>query len=187
MRINELAATSIAPPWRSGRYYFCPNTTSVATSSGQGVGSLRAVPFFVPNPVTLSKIGAEVTSAGDAGSKYRLGIYADDGNGRPGRLIVDAGQINGDSETVQELTISVQIGPGWYWAAGVIQAVVTTQPTMRVSQNASFAVLLGSDSIPAANRTYSGFLRTGITGALDTLFSADGISVTVPRIFVKVA
>lgn len=185
MRTPQTVPMALAPPWQSGRYYFCPNTTSTTTSALANT-SLRAVPFFVPSPVLLSKIGAEVTSAGEAGSKYRLGIYADDGTGRPGSLVVDAGQIAGDSATVQELDISVRVGPGWYWAAGAAQSAPTTPPTMRVTNNASFGVLIASSILFTANQTITGMSMTA-SGALPAAFTTFSLASTVPRIFVKVA
>lgn len=183
------AITSIAPPWVSGRYYFCPNTTSTTTGVATN-NRLRAVPFFVPGPVTISRIGAEVTAIGEAGSKVRLGIYADNGTGMPGQLVVDAGQIAGDSATVQELTVSAAIGPGWYWAAGACQSAPTTPPTCRVTGNASYGVLIAyATSVPGTNAAATGLYVDSVSGALPTTFSAGFpfASGNAFRIFVKVA
>jgi hypothetical protein len=88
----------------TGNYYLV--TGQRDTGSGlNNSGQLRLSPWVLSNPVTISRIGAEVTLSGDAGSKVRIGVYADDGNGYPGSLLLDAGTINGDSVTVQQITV----------------------------------------------------------------------------------
>jgi hypothetical protein len=171
---------------QSGLYYF---TGSVSTTTGSSPnGQMRVSPFIIPNPVTLARIGAEVTTIGDAGSKLRLGIYADAG-GNPGALIVDAGQIAGDSVSVQELTINVTLSPGVYWAAVVTQSVTTTAPNLRTVANWTppVPIFTGNTIPPAASAVY-GLSMTGVTAALPGTFSNSGGAVGVmPRTFVKVA
>ena len=172
----------------SGHYYLpiCQNTQ---TSAQTGTGTLRLAPWVVPHAVTLSRIGGEVTTIGDVGSKYRLGVYADDGTCLPGALVLDAGQIAGDSATVQELTIDLTLQPGVYWTGGVTQAVTTTQPTIRVTStgwDGPFLLPLGS-SAPTAGMTASGVLMTGVTGALPSTFTYGASGSSAPRVHVKVA
>jgi hypothetical protein len=177
--------TPVSPGWASGRYYFCPNTNSLSTSGSLGNNVLRAVPFYVPNAVAITKIGAEVTVIGEVGSKVRLGVYTDDGLGRPGTLVFDGGQINGDSATVQEVTLGtpVPLGPGWYWAAGVVQSAPTTVPTLRVP-SAMTAMTDAGAVIPTAGLAINGWGATSITGALPATLTVTAIS-SAPRIFVK--
>lgn len=184
--IRGASPMAVSPGWTSGRYYFCPNTNSVSTSAALGNGTLRAVPFYVPNTIAITKVGSEITGAGDAGSKLRLGIYADDGTGRPSSLVVDAGQIAADSATVQEITLGtpVTLGPGWYWAAAAVQAVTVTQPTVRLASIMTAPTDCGG-TIPAAGQGTYGWGANGITGAFpSTLTPTAGIS-TAARIFVK--
>ena len=170
-------------PMVAGRYYFTPNATSTSTSNTSGNTNLRLVPHYIPNPITITRIGIEVTAIGDAGSKYRLGIY-EDGGGRPARLVIDAGQINGDSATIQELTISVTIGPGWYWFGGVVQSAPTTQPTIRVGTPVLTIADVGS-AIPGVSATGIGSLQSGVSGALPATFTFTSGSGQCPRIFIK--
>lgn len=170
--------------WISGRYYFVPDYTGTGAAT-LTTALLRAVPFIVPNTVTLTKIGAEVTIAGEAGSKYRLGIYSNT-DGRPDALLLDAGTIAGDSATVQELTISLTLTPGVYWAAGVTQVVVTTQPTMRVSASGTPVIPIDNGTtVPGAGAVPHGWAIAGITGALPNPFGTPVVSGSTPRIFVK--
>jgi hypothetical protein len=174
-------------PLQSGRYYFAPNFTASATLASMGTGTLHVLPWSVPNTVTLSRIGAEVTIIGDVGSKVRLGIYNDDGTGRPGTLLLDAGTIAGDSATVQEIVISQLVPTGLYWIGGAVQIVTVTQPTCRVSASGPiFPVDVGT-VIPTAGLQSPGYQVTGVAGALPTPFGAPSTTSNGFRVFVKVA
>lgn len=237
---------------RSGIYYSQPSTLS--TSSTLGNSTLRAEPFPVGSGVTLDRIAAEITSAGDAGrsvanmvtngtttitsataafvstdqgrlvtgtnlaantyiasvtngttavltiaatgsgsggtlnisgAQLRLGLYADDGNGYPGALVLDAGSINGNSATVQEITISTPVTAGLYWRVGVVQGVTTTQPTVRTnsSQQIGVGTTLLSQAVTIAHNSWS---ATGVPVLLPDPFPAGGTtSAASPRIAVR--
>lgn len=171
----------------SGLYYFASGTNSVTTSATLTNGTLRVHPFYVPNACVLSRIGADVTSAGDSGSKYRLGIYADNGSGYPGTLVLDAGTIAGDSNTVQEITISQALDPGMYWIGGVVQVVTVTQPTIRVINAVTMPYVALGTSAPTAGQVHVGYQQGSVTGALPPVFTSTVSGATpVPRIFVKI-
>lgn len=184
----DLAAPILGGYLASGSYYVTAGQQSTATSI-PSTNSLRVVPWFVPNSVTLSRIGAEITTAGDSGSKLRLGIYADSGAGYPGALVLDAGTIAGDSNTVQEITISQALTPGLYWLGGAAQVISVTGPTVRiVSGNITYPNISFGTSAPASNATTCGFLQASVSGALPGTFTASiSVTTTAPRIFVKVA
>lgn len=174
-------------PWQSGRYYFLPNSANASTSAVQTNGLVRACPFWLPNAVTLSRVGAEVTTIGDVGSKLRLGFWADDGTGRPGTLLLDAGQIAGDSATVQEIVISLALAPGIYWVGGAVQAVTVTPPTLRTSgAQGPWLNIDAGTVIPAAGSTPAGQQMTGVTGALSN-FVVSSVANGMPKFFAKVA
>lgn len=170
-------------PLITGYYYRVPNCT-LTTSATLGVGSLRVSRKFVPHTVTATRIGAEVTSAGDVGSKLRLGIYADNG-GVPGALVLDAGTINGDSATVQEITISQVLSRGWYWFGGAVQVVTVTQPTVRTISNILESTVTPTTAAPSSS-TNNAALLTGVTGALPTPFTSYSSAGSAPSVFVKV-
>lgn len=173
-------------PLQSGRYYFVPSGPQTGTNGGLGNAVMRTVSAYIPNAVTLARIGAEVTIVGDAGCTYRLGIYSDDGTGRPGARLLDAGTIAGDSVAVQEIVISQAIGAGIFHFVGVVQGVTVTQPTLRTMN----AVLLPSDvgtATPSAGLGAGGYLQGGVVGALPATFTVTVGAATFPRIFVKVA
>jgi len=184
------AAGGIVGGFTSGHYYIATTPGGSSTSAVLGVGTLRVTPVYIPTAVTITKLGAEVTSAGEAGSKVRLGIYADNGNGYPGSLLLDAGTINGDSATVQEITVSQALTPGLYWFGGAVQVVSTTQPTVRTQgsvPNVPLAFTFGS-TIPGAGASICGYTQTGVTGAFPSTFTTTvNVATTHPRLFFKVA
>lgn len=179
--------TAVTP--RTGRY-FCPVGTGRGDTDDLPYGVLVCSPWLLGAPVTISRIGVDVHSAGDAASKIRLGIFADAGNYHPGALILDAGpNINGDSATVQEITISQALSPGIYWLGAVAQSGVTTRPFVRVPFSYEPPISIAMDStIPDPNWTFGAVAQTGVTAALPSTFTATVAgNRRVPRIFLKAA
>jgi hypothetical protein len=163
-------------------------TTSPANSTTSNTmtnGNLRLCPWVLDFGWLLDRIGAEITAIGDAGSKLRLGIYADNGFSYPGSLILDAGVIAGDSATAQELNISQWLPPALYWIGGALQVVTTTQPTVRIPTNWTPPTpLAAGTALPTAN--VIGYQMTGVTGALPASFSSTlSSSGSAPRVFVR--
>lgn len=185
---TALDARLFALPMPATGQYFYINSPHATGTAQTGTGTCRVSPWIVGKALTIVRIGAEVSTVGEAGSKFRIVIYNDNGNGLPGTLLLDAGQIAGDSASVQELTISQALTPGVYWVGGATQTVVTTQPTMRIAGTWTppTTIPLGA-SIPSSNSQAYGVAMTGMTGAAPASFTSAGGSSVVPRIFAKVA
>lgn len=174
---------------RSGCYHQTAPAITLATVNTLGT-ALRVTPFVVPRRITITRMGLEVVNAGDAGCVMRMGIYADNGAGYPGALVLDAGTVPGDVVGVAEVTISKLLEVGTYWCGAVPQGVTTTQPTIRgVATLASPLVPLTTGTTPIANHTPSvGFAGLSVTGALPATFpSGVNLTATAARMFVKVA
>lgn len=169
----------------SGLYYAVSPAGSVGTGT-LGTGTLRVLPFYVPNAVTLLAVVAEVTGAGDSGSTYLLGIWNDNGSGQPGTLLLSCGTIDGASATVQSVSISQALSPGLYWIGGVTQNVTTTQPTLRTVAAGSVNYGFAFNATPTAGQVAVGYAATGVTGSLGNFTGNPGVSSSAPRIFVKV-
>jgi len=170
-------------PLKSGSYGILGMTGS--TSNTLGNQNLRVSPVFFARAVTLVRLGAEITGAGESGSVLRLGIFSDTGDLYPGAVLLDAGTIDGTSATVQEITISQQLGPGTYWFGGVVQAAATTQPTVRtVSTSVAATGAAANTGLASGNFVYS---QTGVTGALATFSTTVVQAGAVPRVFWKIA
>lgn len=191
-----IAGTPTAPTFAfpSGTYVAPLLVSSTALSAAD---SLRLAPCFIPQTLTITRFVGEVTTAGSSGSKMRLGIFADTGAGMPGALVLDAGQINGDSATVQEITLgsSLVLTPGWYWVGAAAQSATPTAPTCRVvassgpvgGAGSGFLMNLGT-TLPVAGVAAAGLAMTGVTGALPSTFNNNGGAVgSVPRILFKLA
>lgn len=165
------------PAFRSTFFYVTPGST---TTGAQTQGALRGVPFVVQRATVFDRIGAEVTTIGEAGSKIRLGIYSEL-DGIPGPLVLDAGQINGDSATYQTVTIEQLLGPGIYWLASVAQSCPATPPTTRVLSGS--AVQMGYSANPSSTTLIaysdSGTYSTGGLPASWTIGSSQGNSTRV--------
>lgn len=175
------------PPLASGRYYRLPSVAALTTVTS-AVGLLRALPKYIPYTTTFDLLGAEVSTVGDAGSKVRIGVYSDDGTGRPGSLVLDAGTIAGDSATVQTITgLSLTLTAGWYWFAAASQIVTTTAPTTRATGAPIEPTQIGYPSTPGSNAAASGLSVTGVTGALPATFGTPAVVTAAPSIFGRVA
>lgn len=176
------------PPLPVGSYFYTssPHASTAATT---GIGALRMVPWLITRTLSISRLAAEVTVAGDVGSKFRIAVYADTGAIYPGALLLDAGTINGDAVAMQELTVSLTLTPGLYWIGGVTQVVTTTQPTMRTVNGWAppVTVPLGP-ALPAGGAANVGWAAVGITGAAPATFpTGQGGSGAAPRILGKIA
>lgn len=186
---NLPGAALYGMPFQSGRYYFLPNWTAATTSATLGNQTVRATPFWVPNLCTVSELDAEVTVVGQAASTFRIGIYGDDGTGRPGSLVLDAGTIAGDAVAVGAITgLSTVLAPGVYWIAGCVQGAGTTQPTMRTVNPLGIAPNLDAGTVrPTAGATVVARSMTGVAGALPATWTDAGTAGSVARFTAKFA
>jgi len=188
--VNAAFAGFSLPVPAPGNYMFTSSPGGASTSAALSNGALRLLPWVVTQRIPIDRIGAEVTVIGDVGSKLRLGIYADNGFSYPGALLLDGGQIAGDSATVQDApAVSLVLNPGLYWIGGAVQAVTTTQPTVRVPSNWAPPLAISTGPVmPTANQTAIGYQMTGVTGALPANFSGSlSPSGAAPRCHVRVA
>lgn len=170
---------------RSSLWY--PTVPCTGTGTNQIPNqALRLAPFDVPRSLTLSGLAVEVSTAGEASSTFRFGIYADDGTGYPGLLVLDAGTVAADTTGVKTLTISQALTPGRYWVGGVTQGAATTPATLRTPANAM--VSIGSSTTPATTSSLMAYNQTGVSGALPSPFttSVSGAG-QAPRIYVQIA
>jgi hypothetical protein len=151
--------------------------------------------------VSIASPTAEFTAAGDANSVFRIGIWADDGYGRPGELVIDAGTIStgsGDAGDIAtggtpgeyEIPVPLDLAPGLYHVGGVVQGVSSTQPTMRIVSATTVRHTGPMSSSAAANLVRSGWYKDTFTGVLGNITSptANNSGTTAaPRIRFKAA
>lgn len=194
--MSVLAAFDFDPPdftpgYVSGQYYLCNSPAAVGTASNVLVNNtVRVTRWIVTETVVLSKLWFGFTIVGESGSTFRPGIWADDGHGKPGSLIVDAGAVS-TTGTVGaiEATVSVTLTPGVYWVGGAVQGAATTQPTLQVVNSVSvqFAPMQLGTSLPASSSSYIGWSQASVTGAFSTFTTSPVLSTLAARIGYKVA
>lgn len=152
------------------------------------VGLMHAQPLVLPS-CTLQTLAARVTGA-VAGSLIRLGLYADNGNGYPGALLIDGGQVSGAvAGTVAAPNFSAVHPGGFLWAVVVNQ---TGTPALQATNNTGiYPYALGSTTALAAianAQSTHGFTMAGVNGALPANFSATFTPVDIlARLAVQIA
>jgi len=156
-----LSAQWYAPP--------CSVTTKLLAQ-----GTTMFCPVYFDRPTSLAAIGLEVTTAGSAGSVVSLGWYYDNGYGQPGKLLIDAGQIDGTSVSIQTKTAAVIVGPGVMWMAALSLGSPATQPTVRAA--GSPIVPIGTSSALASANAIAGYSQTGRTVLDPTAAVSSGTS-----------
>ncbi len=171
------------PPGRiSGRYYAAGY--AVPGSSGTTtLNTLNAIPFYVGNPCEFDRIS--VNALNTASSIVRLGIYADD-NGKPGALIVDAGQISTALSGMADATINVRLS-GLVWVAVVPQSV--TGSMSRYGTPNYGGVPIGMVEHYSSFFNAIAFAQTGISGQLPNpwgpVYTDVGSANTVPAVWLR--
>lgn len=166
----------VAPHASGSRYV--SQIVSSTTTSATTASRLIVTPFWVPSSGTYDRIGAEVTS-GAAASTVRLGIWADTGSFYPGSLVLDAGTIDGNSATFQEITISQYLSQGVVWIGAAAQGGT---PTLRWI-NTSIAIL---PQLSTNTGISVGYFQASVTGAFDASFAASQSVITsAPRVLMR--
>jgi hypothetical protein len=155
------------------------------TSAALGIGNLRVAPIYIARAATIAGITDEATALStEAGVLYRVGIYADRGDGVPGALLVDGGTIPfGSADTIGQFTKTISaavLTPGWYFVGGVVQAASASQPTIRVVSTGTVVSAIGAGSLTTSPAI--GYQVTGVTAGLPTPFAATpSVSSIAPR------
>lgn len=121
---------------RRGRYH-CGITAGELVTAAVTVDTMDIIPFYVPVTQTFDRIAVAVTVAGAAGTRVRLGLYADTGEVYPGALVLDAGEVTVDVLGERFLAISLTLTAGLYWTANLFNGT----PTIRVVPSTALMAL----------------------------------------------
>lgn len=101
--------------------YLIPQNLASKTSAAVTQGFAKVAPLIVPKRMTFDRIATELVTIG-ANSVLRLVVYADNGDARPGALVLDAGTVDGTATpAVKTITIDQTLDPGLYWIGGIGQ------------------------------------------------------------------
>lgn len=151
------------PGLKSGRWVVPTFASHAAIAQGQNAFS--AVPLFVGKQSTVDMIGVNVTVAGGAGCVLHLGIYADDGFGFPGALVLDAGSVSGTSTGNRTIAISQVLPAGLYWLACAVR--VAGSPTITASGGTPAPYPVSYASLANAMLGGHGGYTDALTGGVD--------------------
>lgn len=175
------AATALGAGIRPLANAYASIAAAAVSAISLGAGECRTAPLLLFSG-TLDRIGVAVTTAAGAGGGgvVRLGIYSDDGTGRPGTLILDAGTVDATTTGVKEITISQAVTRGVYWLVAVPQVDGCALRTV-----SSSAMQVTTTTAPDTAITAPA-LRLAITGALPATASAPTAVTAQPvRAFVR--
>jgi hypothetical protein len=182
---GHLEKAGLWPAMVAGQWYDARFALELTQSTfGIGPSSLSASPFLVPKAVTVDQLSVEITVAGSAGSKLRAGIYAATGEGRPGKLLYDSGELPLDVATLitHTLTAPLIIGPGLYYPATFRNATAT----FRVYLTSSSGIgPLGGTTVATLSRNCS-YSRTVTYGPLPASFGTPTIGIAAARVALHV-
>jgi hypothetical protein len=184
---NFLAGSAPNLEGATGDYWAAPAARNTAVTTS---GAMYCRMIFVPTNCTIDRIGAAVTVAGAGGSTVTLGVYNDDGTGKPGTLLLDAGTIDGTSATAQEITISQALVSGSrYWLAALVAGGT---PTVRIDRDDIGTGVVGRHATLAAatgtTLVRQGRTKTGISGtALPSPAGTTAIGTGIIAIAVRFA
>lgn len=173
--------------YSSGLYYPC-NSISSSTSASLGFNNLRVTPWVVVEEVDIDRLLVEHTVAGDAGTEFRAGVYADDGNGKPATLLLDAGTVSmSGSAAVQQIAVDLTLQRGIYWVGGALQGG-SSQPTVRTVNAATLPpMILPATSITALSTQPYGWVATGHSGVLPSSATWTSSAGAVAKLGFRVA
>ena len=111
--------TSFMQYRKAGRWF----TNGIFNPQGSAftnvANTIRYVPFYLDQDITVTRMGINVVSAGAASSTCRLGIYTNDSsNNQPSTRLVDTGTIDLVATGPKSVTgLSVALTKGLYWMA----------------------------------------------------------------------
>jgi hypothetical protein len=174
--IGIVSTSGFPLKYKSGQYYTGlfdnPGTTQAQTQD-----TVYYTPMWIPKSTAFDRIGAFVGTAA-ASTVIRLGIYADDGEGMPGSLTLDAGTIDSTGTGAKTLTIS-QTLHGFYWLCAVLQ----TNPGAGL-----YMIACSQQLTLSTNNSGVGWTSTGVSGALPTPASSPSLTATkCPWVYLRAA
>lgn len=100
------------------------NTSIVATSVTMNADRIWLIPFYLPGePNIIGSLSCRVFGAGGAGSKARLGLYADGNNRYPAHLLKDAGEVACDTTGIKTISLRQGLPRGLIWIAIAVNSI----------------------------------------------------------------
>lgn len=128
------ALMAMLKPVAVGEFLLPQNVVPPAVAASiPSEGTLTAVPFVVPQRMKIDAQAVACSVVGSAGAVIRMGLYADDGAGKPASAapLVEA-TVAGTAlgQLVAAYGAAVTLEPGLVWGAMVVQGAAVTRPTL---------------------------------------------------------
>lgn len=175
--LDPILCKSIPPLRGGGSCYYSPRFIGLGFGT-VNTGVLYAMPFCIPNHLTVAKLAVGSTFA-YADAVVRLGIY-DDNDGTPYRLVLDSGTVGLGAAGVNtvEAAVAQKLCPGQYWLAAVVQGAVPQGNLLRADGNNAIAALL-STPLPVVG----GPVQSGSIAIRPQGYSQPGITDVLPPVW----
>lgn len=173
--------------------YISPTYTRAMSTLAETQGLLRLMPLFLGRDITATELSVQVSTLG-ASATYRLGIYADTGDGYPGALVVDGGTVSCASTGTKTATISQALSAGVYWLGGALQGSGSASFVAAALAPDYCTVMGNKDANPGwifAGTHSSGYgatcayHETSVTGALPSTFTST-VTLSTPGALVTI-
>jgi Collagen triple helix repeat (20 copies) len=157
--------------YRSGSDVTLAMSQAASVTTAQFANTLRAFPWRVHKPITLTQLRAEVSTL-LASSSFRLGLYEDNGSGYPGALVAGSDVSAFDSSTAgvkpNIFAAPITLAAGLYWVA--INNSGT--PTLRGISVAAIDPVLGFNPAGGTSCNYTCLSIAQAYGAMPNAFPA---------------
>lgn len=163
--------SGVQPP--SGVYLTGPGGRAPVTKA---VNSLELAPFEAGVTQWIAGVAINVITAGNA---YRIGVYADDGTGRPGALVIDLGQVSVSSTGVKMIAQGFTLPRGLWWIGGAAQS--SSSVGLTCYNGAALRPVTWSDFATLAGGS-NGYTMGGVSGVLPTVFAPSGVTSSAPLV-----
>lgn len=174
------------PRPKSGEY--------VTASAGATNGFAAALPnnllYFVPIDLaaqaSFNLIGLNITGSGSGpvAPVIRLGLYRDNGVGRPGALLVDAQTVDAGAANKQ-IALTATLPGGRSWLAVVAQGCDTTNPIVSIMRGSIPGIVNLTTPPTLGSASYQ--QSSGAGGALPAVAAPDLTSPDAPLIWLRAA
>lgn len=158
---NAAPAASVPIAWPVNTYKY-PGIAYV--NGNPTINQLKLAPIIIPKRMTIDQFAIEVVS-GVATSLFRIGFYADTGEGYPGARLFESSALDTSTTGSKTAAASLTVNPGTYWIGGVTQTAAAQVRTIAYSEH-----MIGVGSLDAVN--YDCYLEGGVSGALPATFTS---------------
>lgn len=176
--------SGLIPAVKTGVSYYYHMPIGGVSTNAPTLTALQGTPIWLPEGITLDRIGVEVTSTVPT-AEARFGIYLDDGS-QPGVLLADYGTVAAATPGNKEITISQEITTtGLYWLGMVSQTAAATYRSM--VNTPLIAHLATTFASPPTSNGSQGYGRSGgVAGSLPDPWGTVTLAVNIPRVYVRV-